>query len=486
MDTAVAVHGVSSPSTPVPKAHLCLSSAATATASLTDGDRPGDVNEADERRSSPGGSVRQQGSGHHHDGLGDAAADGGAGTDNAILDGSCSRADNDQYRQEDRENAVVADSADAAMHLNEEKESSTLTTSAINNSALAAHTLEPLPAGATKMPLTGDVDRGERGGRGGRPSSPMAGFKSRMGDGLRNFLTLGSEAQISPAPCSPLSPGDKPAPSQQQQTRATGLSPLSWGRRNILRKEKDATGKVLPASFADGPDRTADDGNRKGTQRNLDGGLESSGDLPRGTGGSGGGGGGGGAGVANDGEGKIRLEEGQAGGEEATAANAAGSHRDSGRGGGSEARLREGVGVDYKEAEEAEGLARVTASGDDGVATGSKTEGATDGSVVPADAKDAAATPPRGHGPRALARDNTLVASDQWPSPLDDEADPDDWALDKSEADVLAAARRMGSVLVRVVTWNLHAKPTPSVEKLRETLLPPGKVLQTYLYLILF
>eukprot|EP00903_Cladosiphon_okamuranus_P012332 g11561.t1 len=74
-----------------------------------------------------------------------------------------------------------------------------------------------------------------------------------------------------------------------------------------------------------------------------------------------------------------------------------------------------------------------------------------------------------------LARDNTLVPCDEWPEVLDDEADPADWALGESEGKVLVAARRKGSVLVRVVTWNLHARPTPAADKLRETLLPPGK-----------
>lgn len=63
-----------------------------------------------------------------------------------------------------------------------------------------------------------------------------------------------------------------------------------------------------------------------------------------------------------------------------------------------------------------------------------------------------------------------------WPSPLDDEVDPDKWALGEGERDVLAAATRSGSVLVRVVTWNLHAKPAPGAEELKKTLLPPGKV----------
>lgn len=76
---------------------------------------------------------------------------------------------------------------------------------------------------------------------------------------------------------------------------------------------------------------------------------------------------------------------------------------------------------------------------------------------------------------RILARDNTLTPFDEWPELLDDEADPSDWALGNGEGEVLAAARRMGSVLVRVVTWNLHAKPPPAAETLREHLLHPGK-----------
>lgn len=65
---------------------------------------------------------------------------------------------------------------------------------------------------------------------------------------------------------------------------------------------------------------------------------------------------------------------------------------------------------------------------------------------------------------------------DLWPAPLDDEPDPDEWALGQGEREVLASAARMGSLLVRVVTWNLHAKPTPGAEVLRKMLLPPGKV----------
>ncbi|CAM9175046.1 unnamed protein product [Ectocarpus sp. 6 AP-2014] len=89
----------------------------------------------------------------------------------------------------------------------------------------------------------------------------------------------------------------------------------------------------------------------------------------------------------------------------------------------------------------------------------------------------AAAGPPEAakHARRVLARDNTLTSRDEWPELLDSEPDPELWALDKGEDDVLAAAKSMGSVLVRVVTWNLHAKPTPAADKLRETILPPGK-----------
>lgn len=63
----------------------------------------------------------------------------------------------------------------------------------------------------------------------------------------------------------------------------------------------------------------------------------------------------------------------------------------------------------------------------------------------------------------------------RWPEPLDDEPLATEWALDKSEGEVLAAAKRIGSILVRVVTWNLCARPAPGAEKLRDVLLPPGK-----------
>ena len=138
MNIVVAVHGFSSLSAPVTKSRLCLSSTATARADLSDGDRPGDVNETDKRRSSLGGSVRQQANEHHHHGIAAAAADGGPDTDNAIPDGSCSRTDDDKHRQTDREITVEADSTDAKMHLNEEKERSNLNASAINKSAQAA------------------------------------------------------------------------------------------------------------------------------------------------------------------------------------------------------------------------------------------------------------------------------------------------------------------------------------------------------------
>lgn len=63
-----------------------------------------------------------------------------------------------------------------------------------------------------------------------------------------------------------------------------------------------------------------------------------------------------------------------------------------------------------------------------------------------------------------------------WPLPLDDEPHPDSWGLGEGESEVLASAERIGSILVRVVTWNLHAKPVPEAEELRKTLLPREKV----------
>lgn len=75
-----------------------------------------------------------------------------------------------------------------------------------------------------------------------------------------------------------------------------------------------------------------------------------------------------------------------------------------------------------------------------------------------------------------IANDLRLNQNGRWPEPLDDEPLATEWALDKSEEEVLAAAKRIGSVLVRVVTWNLCARPTPGAEKLRDVLLPPGKV----------
>ncbi|CAM9866172.1 unnamed protein product, partial [Discosporangium mesarthrocarpum] len=73
---------------------------------------------------------------------------------------------------------------------------------------------------------------------------------------------------------------------------------------------------------------------------------------------------------------------------------------------------------------------------------------------------------------RALERLSSTPPAGVWPEPLNNEADPKEWSLDGSDEEVLQAARRKGSVLVRVVTWNLQAKPTASAEELREVLLP--------------
>lgn len=77
-----------------------------------------------------------------------------------------------------------------------------------------------------------------------------------------------------------------------------------------------------------------------------------------------------------------------------------------------------------------------------------------------------------------VGRENRFAMEgfDSWPEPLDDEPPPEPWSLGEGEREILAAAERTGSVIVRVVTWNLHAKPAPGPEELRRTLLPREKV----------
>jgi hypothetical protein len=64
-----------------------------------------------------------------------------------------------------------------------------------------------------------------------------------------------------------------------------------------------------------------------------------------------------------------------------------------------------------------------------------------------------------------------------WPPPLKQPPDSSAWALySEDNAAVLARAVELGSLLVKVVTWNLQARPTPGAEVLRKLLLQPLQV----------
>lgn len=251
-----------------------------------------------------------------------------------------------------------------------------------------------------------DPKLARRAGDERNPLSPVAAMRARLGGGLRNLLTAGSEAQVSPAPASPSRStvvDMTRTPHQDKRPGTKRLSPLPWGRMKPGRNKIE----VVPAAFfGDSPEENLGNGDDNGGNDN--GGDE----IP-----------------------SPRFNDG------ATF-----------------------VSEDLKAGKDP------TSDLDHG--PGALSDRQTNARGAPPASGPAAAD----NAPKVLARENTLVLRDEWPELLDDEADPAEWALDKGEDEVRAAATRMGSVLVRVVTWNLHAKSTPEADKLREALLPPGKV----------
>ncbi|CAB1100768.1 unnamed protein product [Ectocarpus sp. CCAP 1310/34] len=318
----------------------------------------------------------------------------------------------------------------------------------------------------------GTPSRG-RTGRGRDPVSPVAAIRARVGLGLRNVLAFGSEAQVSPASASPqrVSTGWKRSPDRLKQAGAKRLSPLSWSRLKPGRNKQDSPGKVAPAAFfgdTPGGDLGESDGCNKEENlcHNDNRRPMSSDDLPN---------------AYVDGpaiDDETNSKDIQAGCTEATTLTDGGV--------ASGGRNKQGPVPEPDESRHDD--AGGDRKGERGLTTEEKASGDLHQEDTAVSSKrletgvrqppaTAAAGPPdvAKHARRVLARDNTLTSRDDWPELLDSEPDPDLWALDKGEDDVLAAANSMGSVLVRVVTWNLHAKPTPAADKLRETILPPGK-----------
>lgn len=399
----------------------------------------------------------------HGDSPGDADDDGGITTaERKGQRGYFSRSDDDKHRgATEHGNNPAAGAKDATSNglfgreMEEEKEEKA----------------DDESGGIIGLNISGRAQRPNGGGEGrGQGSvSPVAAMKARVDDALRNLLTLGSEAQVSPALASPprTATGRNRRP-DQPGTR--GLSPLSWSRLKPGRRRKE------PVFFSSSLDKGLCDGDSGSKQKpclNDNKGPAANGGLPNTTSEN--------VDVpAFDDEmaNRNQREDKQPGVAEATASRGLMVGSEAGTGGcqkkASETDENHHDGnVGYRKA----------ATGGEGMAAEEKvTSDLNRGASASPDriettpkatAAAAAAEPP----PRVLARDNTLVPRDEWPELLDNEADPHEWALDKGEGEVLAAARRMGSVLVRVVTWNLHAKPTPAADKLREALLPPGKVI---------
>ncbi|CAM9190497.1 unnamed protein product [Ectocarpus sp. 4 AP-2014] len=312
-----------------------------------------------------------------------------------------------------------------------------------------------------------------RTGRGRDPVSPVAAIRARFGLGLRNVLAFGSEAQVSPASASPqrVSTGWKRSPDRLKQAGAKRLSPLSWSRLKPGRNKQDPPGKVAPAAFfGDTPGGELVDSEGCNKEENLCHNDNKrpipSDDLPN---------------ACVDGpavDDETKSKDVQAGCTEAT------TLADGGVASGG----RDKQGPDPEPDESRHDDAGDDCKGEQGLTTEEEATGDPPEEDTAVSSKrletgaqqppaTAAAGPPEAarYTRRVLARDNTLTSRDEWPELLDSEPDPELWALDKGEDDVLAAAKSMGSVLVRVVTWNLHAKPTPAADKLRETILPPGK-----------
>ncbi|CBN76696.1 Endonuclease/Exonuclease/phosphatase family protein [Ectocarpus siliculosus] len=265
--------------------------------------------------------------------------------------------------------------------------------------------------------------------------------------------------------------GWKRSPDRLKQAGAKRLSPLSWSRLKPGRNKQDSPGKVAPAAFfGDTPGGDLGDSDGCNKEENLNHNDNKrpipSDDLPN---------------ACVDGpamDDETKSKDIHTGCTEATTLAdggvASGGRNMQGPDPEPDESRHDGAGGDRK--------------GEQGLTTEEKVTGdlhqedtAVSSKWLETGARQppatAAAGPPEAakHARRVLARDNTLTSRDEWPELLDSEPDPELWALDKGEDDVLAAAKSMGSVLVRVVTWNLHAKPTPAADKLRETILPPGK-----------
>ncbi|CAM9950857.1 unnamed protein product, partial [Ectocarpus fasciculatus] len=268
--------------------------------------------------------------------------------------------------------------------------------------------------------------------------------------------------------------GWKRAPDRLKQAGAKALSPLSWSRLKPGRSKQDTPGRVAPAAFF-GDTPTGDLGDRDGcTKENLchnddNKRLVASGGLPN---------------LCADGP--AIVDETQSKGKQA-GSKVVTTSADGGVASGGQNKQGPNPEPDESRHDDAGGDCKV-ATGEQGLTTEEKVTGDQHQEDTAVSSKrletavrqppaTAASGPPEAakHTRRVLARDNTLTSRDEWPELLDSEPDPELWALDKDEDEVLAAAKTMGSILVRVVTWNLHAKPTPAADKLRETILPPGK-----------
>lgn len=310
----------------------------------------------------------------------------------------------------------------------EDKEKKGCNTSKRSSIPPCTVTVNELPS---SMTLTGNTSaladpkpshRGER--RQNSPFSPGA-MRARVVGFGHYLLRLGSEAQVAPV-LSPL-----PAGSEHADT-AKAQSPISWTSRTVGRNKGSARKKMAPAFFDSGDHHSLEgskpfvvDDVRDNSRLIVGGSLNSK--------------------IAHDG------------------AAASSSRRERIHGQGSEAgevSMAE-VGCSKKmndgRATENEGKAEM-GQADCGCNT-----------IIDESAEGKA---------YEIAPDRTSDSTDRHdrrPSPLDNEADSNAWALGEGEREVLKAARRAGSVLARVVTWNLHAKPTPGAKELRSALLPPGK-----------
>ena len=330
-----------------------------------------------------------------------------------------------------------------------------------------AMSVQPLDSRSEGADISGAADTPSRGREGNArvPVSPVSAIRAKVGGGLRNLLSLGSEAQVSPASASPQhgsGRGTNTSPSKQRDPK--GLSPLSWSRLKSGRVKKEPAGNVAPQALfgnnspsigdIDDGDNQEKIGNNQQRMAHNHGGPQD-----RRT-------------SEND-ELATRKRQDY---NRAAVASSRGLLDDSYE--GIERSHAVASKTDEAHHEDNDGCLRTARGGENLTTDEGMTGDPAGGASSSPDIKEAATTAPAAveSTRKVLARDNTLIPCDEWPEVLDDEADPADWALGESEGEVLAAARRNGSLLVRVVTWNLHAKPTPAAEKLREALLPPGKV----------